>query len=289
VNQVMAVKNQALYLQFIPNIKNIYQKQVLRTYKMKKLFKYFLLLFIISFLYCEKDNTTNPDNYYDRYSGRNLQNWSVALGDSLIIYEDEEPVTINDIRTRHYYDYSSVEANINHRGILAHNITYKQIADVKALQVTHRAAFIFNLPGKPSRQNKTGNGHALECGLLVQDGSTTHKQYGVLFRWIINPWRDDFGRIYLWDGAEWQSETALEPDSLRHTVTFTLDRINKSGSIQIDKLKLAGAWSETTLPESVTGISAKLQFGVLNPFPPEADVCPAASVLFRNWKWEWLL
>jgi len=256
---------------------------------MKKLALYFILLFIFGAFYCEKDNATNPNSFYDRHSGRNLQNWSVSLGDSLILSEEEEPVTLNDVRSRHYYDYTSVEANINHRGIMAHNITYKQIADVKALQVTHRAAFIFNLPATPTRQNKTNNGHALECGLLIQDGSTTHKQYGVLFRWIINPWQNDFGRIYLWNGEEWQSETTLQPDSLRHTVTFTLDRIGKSGSIQIGNYKMAGAYSETPLSESVTGISAKLQFGVLNPLTPEADVFPAASVLFKNWKWEWLL
>jgi len=257
--------------------------------KMTKLPKYIFLISILGILYCEKDNATNPVNYYDRYSGRNLQNWEVTLGDSLLTIADQAPVGLNDIRTRHYYDYTSVDANINHRGIMAHNLTFKQIVDVKAIQVTHRAAFIFKLPTKPSRQNKNSNGHAVECGLFIQDGSTTQKQYAVLFRWIINPWRNDFGRVYIWNDAEWQSGSILQPDSLQHTVTFVLDRIDKKGTIQIDKLKFAGVFAETPLTESSSGITAKLQFGVTNPFPPETGVNPTATVIFKNWKWEWLL
>ncbi len=257
--------------------------------KMAKLSKYFFLLSITVFLNCGKDSATNPDKYYDRYSGRNLQNWSVALGDSLFVSGGAQPVSANDIDTRHYYDYSSVEANINRRGVMAHNLTFKQITDAKAVHVTHRAVFIFNLPAKPSRQNKNYSVHAVECGLFIRDGSTTKKQFGVLFRWIVNPWREDLGRIYVWDGAEWRPETVLQPDSLQHTVTFILDRMDKTGSIQIDDHKIAGACSETTLPGSGTGITSRLQFGVLNPFPPESDVHPAASVYFKNWKWEWLL
>ncbi|MBN2413736.1 hypothetical protein JXQ31_18800 [candidate division KSB1 bacterium] len=256
---------------------------------MAKFLKYFFLFSIIIFLNCEKDNATNPDKYYDRYSGRNLQNWSVNLGDSLIVFENEQPISANDIRTLHYYEYTSVEANINHRGIQAHNLTFKQINDAKAVHVSHHAVFYFNLPLKPSRQNKDSSVHAVECGLFIRDGSTTQKQFGVAFRWIVNPWRDDLGRIYVWDGDEWQPETVLQPDSLQHTVTFILDKMDKTGSIQIDNHKIANAFSETSLPDSVTGISTILQFGVLNPFPPEANVHPAASVYFKNWKWEWLL
>ncbi len=256
---------------------------------MNKFDKIILFLALLSLLHCDKEQSTQSNEFYFRLSARNLQNWETMLGDSLYFDNDEDTVSLADIQTTHFYQYSLLEANINRRGIMAHNITRKVVADIKALQITHQAGFILNLATTPSRTNKKDNGAAVEISLVVADGSTSHKEYGVVLRWIIDPWSSDFGQVQAWKDSIWVRAATLTPDSLDHTVSITMDRVTKNGHVRIDNKTIASAYSETLKTDLPAGIYAIMRFGMINAWPADEDLNLAAAVRFKNWKWEWVL
>ncbi|HPG40307.1 MAG TPA: hypothetical protein PLP19_15155 [bacterium] len=251
--------------------------------------KYLLFIILLPLFYCGKEQATQSNELYFRLSGRNLQNWETMLGDSLFFDNDENTVSLADIQTTHFYQYSLLAANINRRGIMAHNITRKVVADIKALQITHQAGFILNLATTPSLTNKKDNGAAVEFSLVVDDGSTSHKEYGVVLRWIIDPWSNDYGQVQVWQDSIWVHAATLTPDSLDHTVSITMDRVTKNGHVRIDNKTIANAYSETQKTELPAGIYAILRFGIINAWPADEDLNLAAAVRFKNWKWEWEL
>ena len=255
---------------------------------MRTLF-YILFCATITFITFCGESPTETETLYFRVSGRNMQYWQTELGDETSVGSEEQAVTIADIRTDHKSDHSEVRVNIKNRKIQAQNVNDYSKTDAKALNITHNAAFIFSLAHKPASSNAEQNGDIIQTGLYVRDASTSNNEYAVAMRWVVNPWRADYGNLYTWNGSEWKSRATINPDSLDHTVEISLDRISQSGVLKFDNYVWQDAWSSTPISGEENGVTARLEFMASNAYPLETDYKPSFTVNFKNWKWEWAL
>jgi hypothetical protein len=231
----------------------------------------------------------NKDNLIDE-SGSNLQNWEIALGDGIYNTAGEVPVTINDIITNNYNGYSELKANTANRRIQAHNITFKRIIDVNALNCRHEAGFSFKLPYLPSTINSEFNGQTLEGGLFVWDGANAKKDFGLAFQWIINPWNTDFKDVKIWSGTGWDKIGTLTPDTLYHSVKFNLDIKNQIASFTIDDFQYKkNCFSETTKTGWGSEIAARLQTEIISIYPSITGFTPSHKAYFKDWYWKWIV
>src|SRR6185503_13029848 len=82
-------------------------------------------------------------------NGKDLEGWTVDLGDALYARLGEAPVDLTDIETAHLRKYSELSANIKRRIIMAHNVTFKRIIDENVLRYSHECAYQFRLPYLP--------------------------------------------------------------------------------------------------------------------------------------------
>jgi hypothetical protein len=220
-------------------------------------------------------------------SGSNLEGWKIDLGDGLYSAPDEAAVGIGDISTIDYNGFSELRANINNRRIQAHNITFKRFVDARALNCSHEAGYSFKLPYLPSTTNSDYNGQTIEGGLFVWDGANTKKDLGLAFQWIINPWDSNYKNIQIWKGAAWETIGQLEPDTLYHSIKFSLDLKNSMAGLTIDGNQCSrNLFSETAKTEWGNEIATRLQVEIISIYPPITGDIASHKAYVKDWYWK---
>jgi len=222
-------------------------------------------------------------------SGVNLSNWTTVLGDGNYHSPSEPPVTIADIKKVDKPKSSKLEANINHRRIMAHNLTFHRIIDPQAMTCIHKANYKFKLPYLPSTGQTNFNGQTVEGGLFVWDGPNTRLDYGLAFQWVINPWDPEYKSLFYWNGNGWTSlNSHLEPDTVYHEIEFMLDITNSNAKLTLDGIEFPeNIFSLTTKTGFGNTVDARFQAETISLFPPETGAVPMQKVRFKNWDWQW--
>lgn len=227
---------------------------------------------------------------YREFSGVNMAGWKVSLGDGNYAAPGQDPVSLQDIETRHDEGVSEVRANIHRREIMAHNITYRRERDDNALDYTHLFTCEFRLPYLPSVSNTEENAQTLEVGLFVWDGLTTKLDSGMAFQWGLNPY-ERFGEVRSSiegvSAAAWEPVGYLEPDTEWHTCTMVVDYPGQSTLLQIDDVTYDSYF--VGFPKRwPAAISAGIQVEAISIYPRGVVHGALHRVEYRNWLWQWM-
>ena len=225
------------------------------------------------------------------YRGTDLSGWEVVVGDGLYIQEGEHPVDIRDLETVHFGDYSELRANVEGRGVMAHNITFKRIRDDDAFKFNHRVKYEFRLPYEPIKDDSEFNPQTIEGSIQVWDGANRRIDYVIGFQWDLNPWDADYGGIDNWFGGikRWQKVGFLAPDTSWHTFEGYIDFENNRTWISIDGVKYESELHETSREGLNWGrdVSGRLAAEIISIYPGETSQGAKHSAHFRNWSWIW--
>ena len=97
------------------------------------------------------------------------------------------PVVLDDIETVLHGASSVLQANIERRCVMAHNITFLRIRDDDAFNFTHRCGYKFRIPYEIVEDVETDYAaETVEGGLFIWDGDKTQDSvaydYGVAFQ-----------------------------------------------------------------------------------------------------------
>ncbi len=225
------------------------------------------------------------------YSGANLSGWETVLGDAVYAAPGEPPVSLGDIETIHYSDYSELRANILARRIMAHNITFKRIIDADALEYVHTSTYRFLLPYRPSTSNLDLNGETIEGHLSVWDGATARLEYLVAFQWVINPWNPPtYGDINAWDNpGVWKKVGSLSPETAWntwHTVQMTVDVGRASANLSIDDVQYPCQLVTMSHPDWGNEVAARLAAEIVSIYPGGGNGA-LHKAHFKDWLWRW--
>lgn len=225
-----------------------------------------------------------------RLRGKTLEGWSVVVGDGVYAAPGEPPVSLDDIATMHMRQSSLVQANIQRRRVMAHNITFLRVVDERTLHTEHECRYMFRLPFTPSVDSDM-NGETVEGGLFVWDGANTRLDYGLAFQWVINPWSPAFGELRVWSGENggvWVPIGSLLPDTRWHRVRYWLDVPAGVARLRIDNRMFELPVAATPKDASWgTEIAARLQFEVISLYPGETGTGAMHAVEVKNWHWKW--
>lgn len=224
------------------------------------------------------------------YGGSDLADWSVVLGDGLYTGPGQTAVNNSDITTEHHGSKSEIKANMNQRGVMAHNITFKRFIDNDAFDFIHTCAYDMRLPYLPTTSSWPHNAQTIEGGLFIWDGGNTRLDYGLAFQWILNPWVSSFGDIRVWsgeNGGQWLTSGTLIPDTDWHRIEFVLDVQNQLASIKIDDVPYSTLFSGTPKEGWGTETAARFQAEIISIWPGSNSVVPSHLAEFKDWQWEW--
>ena len=226
------------------------------------------------------------------YQGADLANWEVALGDGLYSAPGQMPVRRDDIATVHKGAYSELRANLQQRGIMAHNITFNRKCDPLALTYTHLCEYEFRLPFAPITNNWMTNGQTLEASFGIWDGGETRLNYMTALQWILNPWLNNFGAIRCWSGANggsWITVGHLPPDTHWHKLTLVFDYQRQATTIGIDGQPYLSSF--VSIPKPLywgTETAARFAAEIISLYPDTKSTGPLHLAEFRNWRWIWI-
>ena len=223
-------------------------------------------------------------------SGGDLSSWRTVLGDGIWTGVDEAPVSIDDIETYHHGTHSELVANVEGRGVMAHNITYHSRPEVQQLDAHHVASVEFRQPLEISTRRGRHKAQTLEVGLFVWDGLDTRMDHGFAFQWVLNPWMREFGQIRVWadspTGPRWQGAGYLAPDTEWHTAEFEYQPTTDTAVLRIDDLEIDVAETLTPKPANwATTIAARFQVETISLWPGSSRKAPTQRAEFRNWSW----
>ncbi len=225
------------------------------------------------------------------YGGTDLSGWETVLGDGLYVAPGNAPVSLSDIAVEHFGPSSQLGCNVDHRGIMAHNIAFKRFVTSAAKTTIHSASMDIRLPYLPSTDGGSLNAQTIEGGLFVWEGATTMLDHGTAFQWILNPWMPSFGEIWVWssaNGGSWRSGGYLEPDTNWHTVDIQLDMTHQLVSLFVDDTSVPVEYSTTPKYGWGSEVAARLQFEAISIWPGSATTWgPAHLAQARNWSWSW--
>jgi hypothetical protein len=246
-----------------------------------------------------KDDVSGARPLDHEYQGSDLDGWEVIVGDGNDTLPGEPPVSLDDIETINYGTYSELRANIQERGIQAHNLTFYKKIDDQAIESIHVCEYQFKLPFMPSVNNQDFNGQTVEGGFNIWDGATTRANYSVLFQWMVTPYPNafwDLGDIRCWrpkfvdDPEPWQKVGTLTPDTDWHTLRIVADFQRGTSRMTIDELIFPSCLVKTAgPPDWGTEIAAWIAAEIIsvNPHDPEPDRGFLHKSHFRNWSWRW--
>lgn len=226
------------------------------------------------------------------FAGTNLDGWYTVLGDGLWHATGQAPVHVDDVVTHHTGDHSILFANVQKRGVMAHNITYTSITDETALDYLHTVRYRFRLPYIPHTQGASHNAQTFEGGFFIWDGSNTRLDYGLAFQWILNPWMSTYGQIRCWASdptSQWWAPSGyLAPDTEWHTINMVLDYRHRSTSMLIDNVDYPSLFTETPKSESWgQEMAARLQAEIISIWPGNNAQAPEHLVEVKDWDWTW--
>ncbi len=225
------------------------------------------------------------------YSGTDLDNWEMVVGDGIWAATGQAPVAVSDLAASHHGTHSTLSANVWQRGVMAHNINFRRVIDNEALNNVHASSFEFRLPFLPEIGGWPNNAQTIEGGLFVWDGSGTRKDIGVGFQWLLNPWMADQGDMRYWHRAQagsWKKGGYLQPDTEWHRMEFIVDPTANWGQVFVDGVQISSHWvSEDKESSWGTETAARLQLELISLWPGDNAVAPSNQVEFRNWYWDW--
>jgi hypothetical protein len=228
------------------------------------------------------------------YAGANLEGWEMLVGDGVYAPPDEPPVGAADIQTLHEPTYSELQANVQRRRIMAHNITVKRLWRDDAFDHLHFGRYRFRLPYLPSETDWDLCAQTIEGGLFLWDGAETRRAYGLGFEWILNPWgttENRFGDLRAWtdrDDGTWVDVGRLTPDTEWHEVHMTLDFRARQTALSIDGQSYASYFAATTKPDDWSARrAALLQAEAISVWPGYADIRALHRAQFSHWYWSW--
>ncbi len=232
------------------------------------------------------------------YQGTDLTGWAVALGDGLYSAPGQSSVTEADIATSNFGAHSALQANIQHRGIMAHNITYQQQVDSGAFDYVHLCEYEFRLPYMPTTSNWELNAQTVEMSCFIWDGTATQTDYGLAVQWILNPWMSSFGDIRVWMSSNnaaqpisgaWHSVGHLDVDTNWHSIKMAIDYQYQTTSLMIDGQHYLSSFSGTPKPATWAAQTvARLGAEIISLYPGNSSSAPTHQAEVRNWKWHWI-
>ncbi len=228
------------------------------------------------------------------YQGADFSGWGVAVGDGIYAAPGEPPVNDDDIETVNHGDHSELLANIQQRGIMAHNITFVRMIEENAFDFVYSGGYKFRLPYLPSTINTDLNAQTLEGGMFIWDGGNTRLDYGLAFQWMLNPWGGndfEFGDIRCWtdiDGGKWQKVGYLQPDISWHELRMVFDFRRRTTSLTIDGKFYPSRFTGTPKPETWgTETAPGLQAEIISIYPGEEGNGTLHKAEFQDWFWIW--
>ncbi|MEA3337418.1 MAG: hypothetical protein U9R25_16080 [Chloroflexota bacterium] len=234
-------------------------------------------------------STRSPSG--DQFSGINLAGWDIVVGDAIYAAPRVDPVTIDDIETVHFPEFSELRANIHLRRIMAHNITFKKRIADNVFDFVHTFGYKFRLPYMPSTSNPTLNPQTIEGGMGLWDGSDTRLDYGTGFQWYINPWGPDAGAIQSWtdiDGGSWAKVGNMPLDTAWHQVRITLDVRRETTALVIDGTHYLCRFNGTPKPATWgTERAATIAAEIVSLYPGESHPGALHKAEFKDWFWIW--
>jgi hypothetical protein len=217
--------------------------------------------------------------------GANLTGWTTVLGDA-VYSRDGTAVTSADIATSTTRSGTTLRANVDHRAIMAHIISFRSVPTT--LATTHRASYRVRLASVPGLWRGRYLGQTVEGGLFVWDGAASRRDYGVAWQWSLNPHDATFGDVSVWTGSGWRFAIHLKPDTASHLVSFTVSPLAGTGSITIDGTSVSTTLSSTTKPASWgNDVTARLQVEAVSMFPAGSSEMPEHRVKVAKWSWSW--
>jgi len=237
-------------------------------------------------------STTNelPDGVR-QYEGTDLEGWEVVVGDGCYNQATEDPVDEDDIETIDYGTHSELRANMEKRGIMAHNITFKRFIDDDAFDYVHECSYDFRLPYLPSTANVGTNAQTLEIAFFIWDGPDTRLDYGMAYQWVLNPWMSEFGDLLCWsdlEGGEWRYIGHLDPDTEWHELELVFDFRRQTTALKIDGNHYPCRFTAITKsPDWGTEIAARLCAEIISLDPGQSNPGALHRAQFRDWTWTW--
>lgn len=222
-----------------------------------------------------------------------MSGWQVGLGDAILAMPGASPVTVNDIATTNEPGYSQVEANIHHRQIMAHNITFYWVNKTDALTYAYRFTTEFRLVYPPSTTDTQHNVNTLEANVGVYDGST-HIANSCGIQWALDPWYSLAGIINEWttnntSPALWEPMTSLIPDANWHTLDVTFDPPHNTCSYTIDGVTftaLSGHDQKPSTWSSENAANVQVEVVSINPADPANTIGGEEGLAqFKDWTW----
>ena len=217
------------------------------------------------------------------YQGANLAGWTVIVGDGI-----RGTVTLDDIETAHFSQYSEVRANIQSRpDIMAHNLTFNKISDDTAFNYVHICEYQFRLPYLPSTNNPDFNGQTVEGGISLWNG-ITRLNYSVGFQWIVNPyWMT--GVVQCWTPRLWQPIGMIPLDTEWHSIKMIIDYQRETTSIQIDGEHYPSCFTKQVGPSDWgTEIASWIASEAISIDPGNNFTGGQThKAQFKNWIWAW--
>ncbi len=102
-------------------------------------------------------------------SGADLAGWETVLGDALYAGPNQSPVSTNDIQTVNSGSFSTLRANIQRRGVMAHNIAFKRVIDNGLFDNVHVLSYQFRMPYLPTTSAWPDNAQTVEGGFFIWD------------------------------------------------------------------------------------------------------------------------
>ncbi len=222
------------------------------------------------------------------YTGVNLDGWQTVLGDAHYACPGETPASLEDIQTLHHPDYSFLEANIQPRAVMAHNITFQRVIDDSAFNYVHTFSFKFRVPNELLPDTGASyNGETFEGGLFIWDGHQTRLDYGAAFQWVLNPWSGS-GSINLWDEDRWVQQGHLPLDTDWHELTLTIDYPNEKGILIIDDTTYTANVTAVVKPTSWgSETAARVQLEAISVYPGQTCMKAEHQVQIKDWRWQW--
>jgi hypothetical protein len=227
------------------------------------------------------------------YHGTNLEGWELALGDARFEAPSEPTISLHDISTIHRRPNSILQANVQRRRIMAHNITFKRFFAANAMGFIHKCHLQFRLPYIPSTSNgnsnsETRNAETFDIGVFVWDGANTKIDYGMAFSWLLNPWTPNFGNVRQWNGTGWTDGDYLAVDTRWHTAQLTVNFQQEITELIIDGHQFLSQFTHTIKPdfEGDTRTAARLQTEAISLFPGSNNGA-LHEMEVKNWNWRW--
>jgi len=225
-----------------------------------------------------------------QYSGFNLSEWEVALGNGSYVAPGEPPISLEDIDLIHYPDHSELIANKSARNTMVNAIAFKRILTNSIVRYIYTGEYKFMLPYKPSTSEASPNGETIEGHLSLWDGVNTKLEYLVAFQWVVTPWKSACGDINVWNNpGVWQKVGYMDPFTncnLWHTVQMKLDIRHATTSLVIDEVEYPSFLVSMSHADWDNKIAARLAAEVISLYPHQG-IGALHKAYFKDWLWIW--